>query len=70
MREIKSLLSPLTVMARTAVNRLPRYCSPACESLITACVIVIEMIDGHALVISLTAIALISSQVSKYFSRY
>ena len=38
------------------------------QSPITAFVIVIEMINGHALVISLMATALISSQVSKLFA--
>ncbi|MEX3946010.1 chloride channel protein, partial [Paraburkholderia sp. BR10937] len=35
---------------------------------ITAFVIVIEMIDGHALVLSLMATALVSSQVSRLFA--
>jgi H+/Cl- antiporter ClcA len=38
------------------------------QSPITSFVIVIEMINGHALVISLMATALIASQVSKLFA--
>jgi H+/Cl- antiporter ClcA len=38
------------------------------QSPITAFVIVIEMINGHALVLSLMATALVSSQVSKLFA--
>lgn len=44
------------------------YLAAVTQSPITAFVIVIEMIDGHALVISLMATALISSQVSKLFA--
>jgi H+/Cl- antiporter ClcA len=44
------------------------YLAAVTQSPITAFVIVIEMINGHALVISLMATALISSQVSKLFS--
>lgn len=44
------------------------YLAAVTQSLITAFVIVIEMINGHALVISLMATALISSQVSKLFA--
>jgi H+/Cl- antiporter ClcA len=43
------------------------YLAAVTQSPITAFVIVIEMINGHALVISLMATALISSQVSKLF---
>ena len=38
------------------------------RSPITAFVIVIEMVNGHALVISLMATALIASQTSKFFA--
>jgi H+/Cl- antiporter ClcA len=44
------------------------YLAAVTQSPITAFVIVIEMIDGHALVISLMATALISSQVSRLFA--
>lgn len=44
------------------------YLAAVTQSPITAFIIVIEMIDGHALVISLMATALISSQVSKLFA--
>jgi H+/Cl- antiporter ClcA len=44
------------------------YLAAVTQSPITAFVIVIEMIDGHAMVISLMATALISSQVSKLFA--
>ncbi|WP_060856788.1 chloride channel protein [Caballeronia sordidicola] len=44
------------------------YLAAVTQSPITAFVIVIEMINGHALVISLMATALISSQVSKFFA--
>ncbi len=44
------------------------YLAAVTQSPITAFVIVIEMINGHALVISLMATALVSSQVSKLFA--
>lgn len=44
------------------------YLAAVTQSPITAFVIVIEMIDGHALVLSLMATALISSQVSRLFA--
>jgi H+/Cl- antiporter ClcA len=44
------------------------YLAGVTQSPITAFVIVIEMINGHALVLSLMATALISSQVSKLFA--
>ncbi len=44
------------------------YLAAVTQSPITAFVIVIEMIDGHALVLSLMATALIASQVSKLFA--
>ncbi len=44
------------------------YLAAVTQSPITSFVIVIEMIDGHALVISLMATALIASQVSKLFA--
>ncbi|PQV44418.1 chloride channel protein [Paraburkholderia sp. BL21I4N1] len=44
------------------------YLAAVTQSPITAFVIVIEMINGHALVISLMATALISSQMSKLFA--
>jgi H+/Cl- antiporter ClcA len=44
------------------------YLAAVTQSPITAFVIVIEMINGHALVISLMATALISNQVSKLFA--
>ncbi|MCE4548144.1 MULTISPECIES: chloride channel protein [unclassified Caballeronia] len=44
------------------------YLAAVTQSPITAFIIVIEMINGHALVISLMATALISSQVSKFFA--
>ncbi|WP_321945079.1 chloride channel protein [Paraburkholderia sp. J10-1] len=44
------------------------YLAAVTQSPITAFVIVIEMIDGHALVISLMATALVSSQVSRLFA--
>ena len=43
------------------------YLAAVTQSPITAFVIVVEMIDGHALVISLMGTALISSQISKLF---
>lgn len=45
------------------------YLAAVTQSPITAFIIVIEMINGHALVISLMATALISSQVSKFLLR-
>ena len=44
------------------------YLAAVTQSPITAFVIVIEMINGHALVISLMATALIASQVSRLFA--
>jgi H+/Cl- antiporter ClcA len=44
------------------------YLAAVTQSPITAFVIVIEMINGHALVISLMATALLSSQVSRLFA--
>ena len=44
------------------------YLAAVTQSPITAFVIVIEMVNGHALVISLMATALIASQVSKFFA--
>jgi H+/Cl- antiporter ClcA len=44
------------------------YLAAVTQSPLTAFVIVIEMINGHTLVISLMATALISSQVSKLFA--
>ncbi|MFP3707995.1 chloride channel protein [Paraburkholderia sp. SIMBA_009] len=44
------------------------YLAAVTQSPITAFVIVIEMINGHALVISLMATALVASQVSKLFA--
>jgi H+/Cl- antiporter ClcA len=44
------------------------YLAAVTQSPITAFVIVIEMIDGHALVISLMATALIASRVSRFFA--
>jgi H+/Cl- antiporter ClcA len=44
------------------------YLAAVTQSPITAFVIVIEMINGHALVISLMATALIASQISKLFA--
>ncbi|MEC5409277.1 chloride channel protein [Paraburkholderia sp. MPAMCS5] len=44
------------------------YLAAVTQSPITAFVIVIEMINGHSLVLSLMATALISSQVSKLFA--
>lgn len=44
------------------------YLAAVTQSPITAFVIVIEMINGHALVISLMATALIASQVSRFFA--
>jgi H+/Cl- antiporter ClcA len=44
------------------------YLAAVTQSPITAFVIVMEMIDGHALVISLMATALISSRVSAIFA--
>ncbi|WP_321798287.1 chloride channel protein [Caballeronia sp. J97] len=44
------------------------YLAAVTQSPITAFVIVIEMINGHALVLSLMATALIASQVSKLFA--
>jgi H+/Cl- antiporter ClcA len=44
------------------------YLAAVTQSPITAFIIVIEMINGHALVISLMATALISSQVSRFFA--
>jgi H+/Cl- antiporter ClcA len=44
------------------------YLAAVTQSPITSFVIVMEMIDGHALVISLMATALISSRVSGFFA--
>ena len=44
------------------------YLAAVTQSPITAFVIVIEMINGHALVISLMATALIASRVSRFFA--
>ncbi|MEO8600567.1 MAG: chloride channel protein [bacterium] len=44
------------------------YLAAVTQSPITAFVIVMEMIDGHALVISLMATALISSRISRLFA--
>jgi H+/Cl- antiporter ClcA len=44
------------------------YLAAVTQSPITAFVIVMEMIDGHALVISLMATALIASRVSRLFA--
>ncbi len=44
------------------------YLAAVTQSPITSFVIVMEMIDGHALVISLMATALISSRVSRLFA--
>ena len=44
------------------------YLAAVTQSPITAFVIVMEMINGHALVISLMATALISSRVSRLFA--
>ncbi len=44
------------------------YLAAVTQSPITAFVIVMEMINGHALVISLMATALISSRVSRFFA--
>lgn len=44
------------------------YLAAVTQSPITSFVIVIEMINGHALVISLMATALIASQVSRLFA--
>jgi H+/Cl- antiporter ClcA len=44
------------------------YLAAVTQSPITAFVIVIEMINGHALVLSLMATALVSSQVSRLFA--
>ncbi|CAG9199692.1 hypothetical protein BVI2075_280001 [Burkholderia vietnamiensis] len=44
------------------------YLAAVTQSPITAFVIVIEMINGHALVISLMATALIASRVSRFFT--
>jgi H+/Cl- antiporter ClcA len=44
------------------------YLAAVTQSPITAFVIVVEMIDGHALVISLMGTALIASQISRLFA--
>ena len=44
------------------------YLAAVTQSPITAFVIVMEMINGHALVISLMATALIASRVSRFFA--
>ena len=44
------------------------YLAAVTQSPITAFVIVMEMIDGHALVISLMATALITSRISRFFA--
>ncbi|KVF08569.1 hypothetical protein WJ04_11775 [Burkholderia vietnamiensis] len=44
------------------------YLAAVTQSPITAFVIVIEMINGHAPVISLMATALIASRVSRFFA--
>jgi H+/Cl- antiporter ClcA len=44
------------------------YLAAVTQSPITAFVIVMEMVNGHALVISLMATALIASRVSRFFA--
>jgi H+/Cl- antiporter ClcA len=44
------------------------YLAAVTQSPITAFVIVVEMINGHALVLSLMATALVSSRISKLFA--
>ena len=44
------------------------YLAAVTQSPITSFVIVMEMINGHALVISLMATALIASRVSRFFA--
>jgi H+/Cl- antiporter ClcA len=44
------------------------YLAAATQAPITSFVIVMEMINGHALVISLMATALIASRVSRFFA--
>src|SRR5581483_8308309 len=44
------------------------YMAAVTQSPITSFVIVMEMINGHALVISLMATALVSSRVSRFFA--
>lgn len=44
------------------------YLAAVTQRPITGLIIVVEIIDGHSIVISLMATALVSSQVSKFFS--
>jgi H+/Cl- antiporter ClcA len=61
------LLSPMQLTMLIALGMVG-YLAAVTQSPITAFVIVIEMINGHALVISLMATALIASRVSRMFA--
>ena len=62
------LVLPETQLPMLIALGMVGYLAAVTQSPITAFVIVIEMINGHALVLSLMATALIASQVSKFFS--
>ncbi|WP_242684183.1 chloride channel protein [Paraburkholderia hospita] len=62
------LVMPDTQLPMLIALGMVGYLAAVTQSPITAFVIVIEMINGHALVLSLMATALIASQVSRFFS--
>lgn len=62
------LLFGSTSLAMLVALAMVGYLAAVTQSPITAFVIVMEMVDGHALVISLMATALIASAVSKLFA--
>jgi H+/Cl- antiporter ClcA len=62
------LVLPETQLPMLIALGMVGYLAAVTQSPITAFVIVIEMINGHALVLSLMATALIASQVSRFFS--
>ena len=59
---------PMVTLNRLVALAMVGYLAAVTQSPITAFVIVMEMVDGHALVISLMATALIASAVSKVFA--
>jgi H+/Cl- antiporter ClcA len=66
-----SLLHPLfgnTSLAMLIALAMVGYLAAVTQSPITAFVIVMEMVNGHALVISLMATALIASRTSRFFA--
>ncbi|WP_229517291.1 chloride channel protein [Paraburkholderia terrae] len=62
------MLLPDTQLPMLIALGMVGYLAAVTQSPITAFVIVIEMINGHALVLSLMATALIASQVSRFFA--